>query len=77
MIVEMARAGAENLLKLAFLIDPALAKIGVGLKIVGLEIQIMLNQGSAKECVVSDAVSTYPGVEQRQGEEKKQDQQAL
>src|SRR4029077_11082510 len=77
MIVEVARAGAEDLLELTVLIDAALAKTGVGLKIVGLEIQIVLNQGSSKECVVSDTVSAYPGVEQRQGEEKKQEQQAL
>jgi D-serine deaminase-like pyridoxal phosphate-dependent protein len=77
MIVEVARAGAEDLLELTVLIDAALAKTGVGLKIVTLEIQIVLNQGSSKECVVTDAVSTYPGIEQGQGEEKKQEQQAL
>jgi hypothetical protein len=77
MIVEVARAGAEDLLELTVLIDAALAKTGVGLEIVALEIQVVLNQGSSKECIVSDAVSAYPGVEQRQGKEKKEEQQAL
>jgi hypothetical protein len=67
------RTGSENRFGPTVLIQPALAKTRIRLLIIALEIKIVLNQGSPNECVIPDAVSAHPGVEQRQGEEKKQE----
>ena len=53
------------------------AKAGIGLQIVLFKIKIMFNQGRPEKCVIPDTIAAYPRVEQRQGEEKKQEEQAL
>jgi hypothetical protein len=77
MVVQVSRAGAKNCFRVTELIQPALAKASIRVHIVLFKIKIMFNEGRPKKCVIPDTIAAYPRVDQRQGEEKKQEEQAL
>ena len=62
-IFEVAGARAKFSGGLAVFVETIFAKAGVGLLIVVSEIEIVLDERSAREGVVADTVSAHPGIE--------------
>src|SRR6266513_1310775 len=77
MIVEVARGRSKIGFGLAVFVEARSAETIVGMLIVPGEIETVLNQRSASKGVVADAVAAHPGVEERQREKKKNDEEAL
>ena len=69
-IFEMAGASAKFSGRLAVFVEAIFAKAGVGLLIVVSEIEIVLDERSAREGVIADAVSAHPGIEHGQRKKK-------
>lgn len=66
-IIEMAGDGAVVRVDFAVGINAALAKAVVGEEIVVLEVEAVLDERSAGEGVVADAVSADPGIQEGEG----------
>ena len=62
---------------LAVFVETIFAEAGIGFLIVACEIEIVLDEGSAGESVVTDAVTANPGIKHGQGEQKEHEKQAL
>jgi hypothetical protein len=77
MVVEMAGGSAEFLPRLAVLVEARAAKAFVGVAIIFSEVEIVLDERSAGEGVVADAVAADPGIEKREREQEKKKQQTL
>src|SRR5271154_2912902 len=59
-IVEMTGRGDQERPWLAIFIKPRIAKTGVAGPVVALKVETVLNQRSARECVVANAVAANP-----------------
>ena len=66
MIIEMASAGAKFRLGQAGFSEARIAETGVGVLVVALEIEAVLDQRSASESVVADTIAMNPWIQQRQ-----------
>ena len=66
MIFKMAGGRAEISARLAGFVEAAFAETGVGMLIVGCEIEIVLNEKSAGVGVITDAIAADPGIGQGQ-----------
>src|SRR5439155_12860337 len=66
MIFKMAGGRAEISARLAGFVETAFAETGVGVLIVGGEIEIVLNEDRASVGVITDAVAANPGIGQGQ-----------
>ena len=76
-IFEVAGASAKFSGGLAVFVETIFAEAGVGLLIVMSEIEIVLDERSARVGVVADAVSAHPGIEHGQREKKEHKEKAL
>ena len=76
MIVEMTGAGTEFGPGLAIFIDARAAKALVRMAVIFREIEIALNERSANESVIADAVAAHPGIQERKRADKEQQQDA-
>jgi hypothetical protein len=74
MVIEMAGGRVLVGENVSVGIDSAHAEAGVGHEPVLLKIEIVLDEESAGERVISDAIAAYPGIDQRQRENKNQNQ---
>jgi|SRR6266481_1061266 len=70
MIVKVARAGAKFFLGLAILITASFAKTIIRHLIVVRKIEIVLDEGGAGVCVVTDTIPSDPGVKQGKSSQK-------
>ena len=77
MVVKVAGGRSIIGFGLAVFIEARPAETVVGMLIVSSEIETALNQRSTSKGVVADAVAAHPGVEERQREKKKKNEQAL
>ena len=77
MVFEVARGRAKIGFGLAVFVEVRPAETIVGMLIVSGEIETVLKQRSASKGVVADAIAAHPGVEKRQREKKKKNEQAL
>jgi hypothetical protein len=75
-IVEMAGGGAKGGANVAVLVDASAAEPGVGGLIVVREIEAVLDERSAGQGVVADAVAANPGINERQGKKKENKEKA-
>jgi hypothetical protein len=77
MIFKVPGARPKEGLGLAVLIETRFAKTGVRVFVIELKIETVLDQRSAGEGVVADAVSANPGIHKQEREQKKENQPAL
>ncbi len=77
MIFKMAGGCAEIGARLAGFVEAAFAETGVGVLVVGGEIEIVLNKKSAGVSVISDSVAADPRIRERKSDEEEQHEQAL
>ncbi len=77
MIFKMAGGRAEISTRLAGFVEAPFAETGVGVLIIGGEIEIVLNEESACVRVITDAVTADPRVGQGQSKEKQEHEEAL
>ena len=76
-IFEVAGARAKFSDGLAVFVEAIFAEAGVGLLVVMSEIEIVLDERSARVGVVADTVSAHPGIEHGQREQKEHEEKAL
>src|SRR5438477_26087 len=77
MIVEVAGGGAKFSLGQAAFVEAGVAEARVGILIVVLKIETVLDQGSAREGVVADAVAVNPRIQQGEGKQEEKEKPAL
>ena len=77
MIVEVAGGCPKLGFGLAVLVEALAAEAFVGVPVIFCEIEIVINQRSTGKSVIANAISANPGIEERQGEKKKKNEQAL
>ena len=76
-VFEVTGARAKFRGWLVVFVETIFAEAGVGLLIIRGEIEIVLDERGARESVVADAVSAYPGIEQGKREQKEHQKKAL
>jgi len=75
MIFEMASGSAEKGFGPAVFIEARAAKTLVSVPVIFGEIKIVLDERSACKSVVADTVAAHPRIQERNGEEEKQEQE--
>ena len=73
-VVEVAGARDKLLARLTVLAHPRIAEARVGVEIVVGEVQGVFDQRRPGECVVAYPVAANPGIHQRQGKKKDDEQ---
>ena len=73
MIVEVAGSGAKFRLGQTVFVEASIAEAGIGVLVVVLKIETVLDQRSANESVVADAVAVDPRIQQ--GERKQEEEE--
>ena len=76
-IFDMAGASAKCSGGLAVFVEAIFAETGVGLLIVVSEIEIVLDERSARERVIANAVSAHPGIQYRQRKQEEHKEKAF
>jgi hypothetical protein len=77
MVVEMAGGSAEFLPRLAVFVEARAAEAFVGVAIIFGEVEVVLDERSARKSIIADAVAADPGIEKREREKKEKKKQAL
>jgi len=77
MIVEVSGTRAEKSLDAARRIHAVLAKTGIRIQVIVLKIQGVLDERSAGKCVITHPVAADPGIDQRQGKQEEENENAL
>jgi len=77
MVVEMSGARAEHGLGLAKGIEALLAEGLVGRLVVMGKVEVMLDERGAGISIVADTIAANPRIDERKGEEEKDDESAL
>src|SRR4029077_18561733 len=77
MVVQVASGCPKVGFGLAEFVETPIAEAGVCGLVVLCEIETVLNQRSASKGVIAYAIAAHPGIQERQGEKKKKNEQAL
>src|ERR1700730_14533734 len=77
MVLQVARGRSKFQFRLPGFVKTGAAEGGVGRLVVLCEIEIVLNERSAGESVVTHAITAYPGVEEREREKKEKKKYSL
>src|ERR1700687_5671658 len=77
MVVQVAGGCPKVGFGLAEFVETPIAEAGVCGLVVLCEIETVLNHRSASKSVIAYTIAAHPGIEERQGEKKKKNEQAL
>jgi hypothetical protein len=73
----MSGGRTEIRARLPVFVESAIAEAGVGVLVVCREIEIVLNQKSASECVIAYSVAANPGINERKCENEEKQKETL
>jgi hypothetical protein len=77
MILEMAGRRDKEGLGIALFVETIRTKAIVGVLVIGIEIEIVPDDGGASVGVIADAITADPGIKQGQGQKKEKEQVAF